>query len=183
MKFSVFVTKAHTIDDSFDENEVDFLDNYEDYPIGDHRAAPVVINPNAPLEASKLILLKYNLKIKQLNLKIDNQNSKFRNQPLNWEPNIKINFLPSRLPQTHSNTHKPSRQDTNICLRIRWHSKYSSTPMVQLETSNINLCLWIHWKHGESNNSVNFGCLHKTRWIQHPCGWLVGIQWNCSDGL
>jgi len=52
MKFSVFLTKAH-IDDSFDENEVDFLDNYEDYQIGDQRAAPVVINPNAPLEASK----------------------------------------------------------------------------------------------------------------------------------
>ena len=53
MKFLVFLGKAHTIDDSFDENEVDFLENYEDYQTGDQRAAPVVFNPNAPLEASK----------------------------------------------------------------------------------------------------------------------------------
>ncbi|KAL7012066.1 hypothetical protein ACKWTF_014611 [Chironomus riparius] len=47
----VLLIKAQTLDDPFDENEVDFLDNYDDYQAGETRAAAIPLN-NAGSEAN-----------------------------------------------------------------------------------------------------------------------------------
>ena len=50
------MTKAQEFDVPFDENEVDSLDSYDDYPVGESRAAAIPPPGNVALEASKLII-------------------------------------------------------------------------------------------------------------------------------